>query len=98
MSDTQSEPIYDVVIIGGGPAGSSAGIYTARAALSTLILDKGLTTGALGTTNKIANYPGVPSELSGAELLKTMRAQAESFGASYVMIKPSARTWQTAPR
>ena len=84
MSENQPEAVYDVVIIGGGPAGSTAGIYTARANLSTLILDKGLTTGALGITNKIANYPGIPGELSGKELLKTMRAQAESFGARYV--------------
>ncbi len=84
MSENQPETVYDVVIIGGGPAGSTAGIYTARANLSTLILDKGLTTGALGITSKIANYPGIPEELSGAELLKTMRAQAESFGAQYV--------------
>ncbi len=84
MSENQPETVYDVVIIGGGPAGSTAGIYTARANLSTLILDKGLTTGALGITSKIANYPGIPGELSGAELLKTMRAQAESFAAQYV--------------
>jgi len=84
MSDTNAETIYDVVIIGGGPAGSTAGIYTARANLSTLILDKGLTTGALGTTSKIANFPGIAGEISGAELLRTIRMQAESFGAKYI--------------
>jgi len=98
MSDTQSEPIYDVVIIGGGPAGSSAGIYTARANLSTLILDKGLTTGALGTTSKIANYPGILGELSGAQLLKTMRAQAESFGARYVNDKAIGTALASSPK
>jgi len=66
--------IYEVIIIGGGAAGASAAIYSARAELKTLVLDKGLTAGALGMTSKIANYPGVPSEVSGAELLKRIRS------------------------
>ncbi len=98
MSENQPETVYDVVIIGGGPAGSTAGIYTARANLSTLILDKGLTTGALGITSKIANYPGIPGELSGAELLKTMRAQAESFGARYVNDKAIGTDLSSNPK
>ncbi len=72
---------YDVIIIGGGPAGATAAIYTARADLKTLILDKGLTAGALGLTAKIANYPGIVGEIGGAELLERMREQAVSFGA-----------------
>jgi thioredoxin reductase (NADPH) len=78
---------YDAIIIGGGAAGATAAIYTARADLKTLVLDKGLRTGALGMTGKIANYPGVPDKVSGAELLKRIRGQAESFGAHFVQDK-----------
>ena len=75
--------MYDIVIIGGGPAGATAALYTARSGLKTIVIDKGLMTGALGITGKIANYPGV-TELSGSELLTTMREQARSFGAEFV--------------
>jgi thioredoxin reductase (NADPH) len=81
---------YDVIIIGGGPAGASAAIYTSRAELKTLVIDRGLTVGALGMTSKIANYPGIPDEISGAELLERMRQQAQSFGAIFTQDKAVA--------
>lgn len=74
---------FDVVIIGGGPAGCSCALYTSRANLSTVILDKNPTAGALAITHKIANYPGVPGEMSGEELLTIMRDQAMDFGTVY---------------
>lgn len=93
-----SENVYDVIIIGGGPAGTTAAIYTARAALKTLVIDKGLTAGALGITSKIVNYPGVVEELSGAELLERMRTQARSFGAEFVSDKVIGVDLHTDPK
>ncbi|MBE9069003.1 FAD-dependent oxidoreductase [Leptolyngbya cf. ectocarpi LEGE 11479] len=74
---------FDVVIIGGGPAGCSCALYTSRADLKTVILDKNAAVGALAITHKIANYPGVAGEISGAELLTVMKEQAVEFGATY---------------
>ena len=51
--------IYDLIIIGGGPAGLSAGVYAGRGKLKTLIIEKGTTGGQAATTNEIVNYPGV---------------------------------------
>lgn len=74
---------FDVVIIGGGPAGCSCALYTSRSGFKTVILDKNSAVGALAITHKIANYPGVSGEVSGAELLTVMREQAVDFGATY---------------
>ena len=74
---------FDVVIVGGGPAGCSCALYTSRASHKTVILDKNPAVGALAITHKIANYPGVSGEVSGEELLKEMRKQAICYGTSY---------------
>jgi thioredoxin reductase (NADPH) len=85
--DTAKPPSYDVLIIGGGPSGTTAAIYTSRANLKTLVIDKGLTSGALGSANKIANYPGFSEAISGAELLERMRMQARTFGTEFAVNK-----------
>lgn len=73
----------DVAIIGGGPAGCTCALYTARSNLSTVILDKNPAAGALAITSTIANYPGVESTMSGTQLLDNMRQQAIDYGADY---------------
>jgi thioredoxin reductase (NADPH) len=79
-----AEDLYDVIIIGGGPAGLSAAQYSARSKLRTVVLDKSSTAGALAYTKRIENYPGVPEPLTGKELLEKFKQQALSFGAEYV--------------
>src|SRR5210317_66656 len=74
MSDT-----FDVIIVGGGPAGLTAGIYSARAKLSTLILNEGAIGGQMVLTEEVANYPGVEST-KGYLLANTMKNQARTFG------------------
>jgi thioredoxin reductase (NADPH) len=64
-----TETIYDVIVIGGGPAGLSAAQYSSRSNLSTIVLDKSPTAGALAFAGRIENYPGLPSPVSGMELL-----------------------------
>lgn len=71
--------IYDVIIIGAGAAGLTAGIYTSRARLNTLILNEGAVGGQMVLTNEVANYPGVETT-NGYVLANTMKMQAKSFG------------------
>jgi thioredoxin reductase (NADPH) len=73
------EELYDVIIAGAGAAGLSAGIYTSRARLSTLILNEGAVGGQMVLTNEIANYPGVETT-SGYILAGIMKKQARAFG------------------
>ena len=76
--------IYDVVIIGAGPAGLSAGLYAGRSRLSTLIIEKAREGGQIVNTAEIANYPGALEGDTGPSLIERMKAQAVHFGAEIV--------------
>ncbi len=71
---------YDVVIIGGGPAGLTAGIYTARARLSTLLIEKMAIGGQITNAEQVENFPGFTEGISGLELTDKMHRQATKFG------------------
>lgn len=90
--------IYDLIVIGGGPAGCSGAIYAARGGLKTIILDKNPSAGALALAQKIWNYPGQAQRLSGAELLEIMRQQAISFGAVYKQAKVLSVDFKRDPK
>ncbi len=72
--------MYDVIIIGGGPAGLTAGLYASRARLKSLLIEKAFTGGQVMTTEWIENYPGFEDGISGAELSQKMEKQAVKFG------------------
>jgi thioredoxin reductase (NADPH) len=88
MARTQHN--YDVVIIGAGPAGLTAGIYAGRGQLSTVILEKGLPGGQIAQTQEVENYPGFDELISGQELSQRMVRQAEKFGAKIEMDEVSS--------
>lgn len=77
-----SKKIYDVIVIGGGAAGMSAGIYSGRAKMKTLVLEQGSVGGQAKTTNEIVNYPGI-RHTTGPELMEQMHLQAEDFGVAF---------------
>ncbi|MDD5251715.1 MAG: thioredoxin-disulfide reductase [Patescibacteria group bacterium] len=87
----------DVIIIGGGPAGYTAGIYCARARLFPLVLEGDLAGGLLMQTTTVENFPGFPDGVDGPELMVGMRKQAERFGAKMVAEKATAVDFSARP-
>ena len=76
--------VYDVIIIGAGPAGLAAGLYAGRARLSTLIIEKGKEGGQIVQTSEIENYPGSIEEETGSTLIDRMSTQVDKFGAERI--------------
>ena len=79
------EETHDVVIIGAGPAGLAAAIYTGRARLRTIVLEKGLPGGQILLTDWVENYPGFPEGIAPFDLMESFRKQADKFGAAVEM-------------
>lgn len=78
------EPLYDLIVVGAGPAGLAAALYASRDRLNTLVLEKFMPGGQINNTSRIENYPGIP-RISGAALVEQIQSQVDSFGAQ---IKP----------
>jgi len=90
---------YEVIIIGAGPAGLTAAIYSCRAGLKTMVVESSLNVSQIALTGKIENYPGFPEGISGVELLERFKKQAEKFGAEFVSgelgsIRKNERLWE----
>jgi thioredoxin reductase (NADPH) len=81
MQTVASRPFYDLVIVGGGPAGLAAAVYAASEGLATLMVEQDAPGGQAGTSSQIENYLGFPSGVSGADLARRATAQAKRFGA-----------------
>jgi len=91
LSTSPQLEMYDLAVIGGGPAGLAAAVYGASEGLKTVLIEKSSTGGQAGRSSKIENYLGFPRGVSGAELTTSARLQAEKFGAEVITTQEAGR-------
>lgn len=89
--------MYDIIIIGSGPSGLTAAIYTGRAKLETLVVAGMTFGGQLMLTGEVENFPGFPEAILGPELMDKMRKQAEHFGAKFILQNATAVNFSSKP-
>jgi len=89
--------VYDVIIVGSGPAGLTAAIYTSRAGLKTLVVAGMLWGGQLMLTQEVENFPGFENGILGPDLMETMRKQAERFGAELIFENATSADFKSKP-
>jgi len=93
----EEDLVYDLIVIGGGPAGLTAAIYAGRAALKTLVLAGPSPGGQVASTDLLENFPGFPEGISGMELAQRMQSQAERFGARIALETVTEVDFSTSP-
>ena len=98
ISPRAEREFYDLIVVGGGPAGLTAAIYAAREGIETLIIERSGVGGQAGTTERIENYPGFPGGIGGGQLADQMRIQAEGFGVEILPAQAVARISATGDR
>ncbi len=94
----ENKNVYDVIVIGGGPGGYGAALYTARANLSTLVIEKFAPGGQMGTTEIVENYPGFTEGINGFELGMQMKQGAERFGVETKIAEVQSAELEKAPK
>jgi len=86
--EVKTDVLYDVIILGAGPAGLTAALYASRSLLKTLVIDPAPAGGLASTTEIVENYPGFPTGVMGPELMAAFREQARKFEAEIAEATP----------
>jgi thioredoxin reductase (NADPH) len=97
MQTRANQPFYDVIVIGGGPAGLAAAVYGASEGLRTILIEQSAPGGQAGTSSNIENYLGFPGGITGADLARRAAAQAKRFGAELIAAQEAVRIEREDP-